>query len=270
MSKRPRSGTGKKAGGRRAAAGGKATSLAVIKMRKMYDGPRNMRAMQSFIARGPEVKYLDVPSQAVGDPATWIFSSTGVIGLLNGLSVGTAAYQRNGKRIHSKSLHITGQIVSSGQVPTGAAEYLRFLIIYDKQPNTTNMGFPAVADIFGDLDYASNITSNSYSKINPQNAERFQVLRDIRIAIPLNDPGAALDRFNAVIDYTTNRVNINEFIKLKDLRTEYKVSSSAPPAIGDVITGALYAVALGNLPLGGPSFPGYAVTFNSRLRFLDV
>lgn len=214
-------------------------------------------------SRQSELKLMDI------FPANYAANSTGVFLALNTPTVGTSIYNRVGNEIEMKSLHVTGQIQTTSFVTTGASEYIRLMVVYDRQPNGT---FPSNSDLLTDYNNGGNFT-NSFSGLNPNNLDRFKVLMDQRfccsdnsstkstVPVPSTDPQSS----NA-IDYTTNPVNINRYINLKGLCTRYKASTNPTGAIGDIASGALLMFILGNVAAGVEGF-NYALKF--RLRYVD-
>lgn len=223
-------------------------------------------AVRSARVTGVEIKSVDMPAINAGaDTISKTLSTTATLDLLNGVQEGASFYNRVGRRIHMKSIHVTGEIISSGN-GTGVAEYNRILLVYDRQPNGA---FPSIADIL--LDYGNDGTTftSSFSKMNLNNVERFAILRDSRLAMPSNYEGAAaaLDGgLASIMPYGESQNKINWFVKLKDLETHYK-STTNPAAIGDIATGALYLVTLGNVAAASA---GFLLVYNARLRFTDV
>lgn len=216
--------------------------------------------------RGVEIKTVDMPAINAGaDLITKIISTTATFDLLNGIQEGSSFYNRIGRRVHMKSVHFTGQLSPNGQAGRSAAnggEYLRCMLVYDRQPNGN---FPAISDLL--LDYGNDGTSftTSISKMNMNNVERFAILRDERL--PLNDTTVAgvSTAFGQSLP-GVYKGSFNWYVPLKDLETHYK-SSTNPAAIGDIATGALYFVTLGNVAV---ATAGVEMTYNSRLRFIDL
>jgi len=212
-----------------------------------------------LVGNKPEIKSVDL----VAGPVTKPTSTTAQFTLLNAIQEGSSFYNRVGRKIMMRSLHLTG-LVFQNQGGAGVDEYLRHMIVYDRQPNGA---VPSIADILLDYDNTGTTTTNSLSGLNMNNADRFVILRDMRVAIPKNDDNGGLqDVSAAVIDYTTNRVNINEFVLLKNLETHYKATTN-PGVIGDIASGALWFVQFGNV---AAATAAYAVAFQARLRYHDV
>lgn len=229
--------------------------------------PLARRAQLPATLRGSrfEIKACDYPV-AASNPGTNVISTTSTFDILNGVQTGTAFNNRIGKKIVMRSLHFTGNIIFNAGNATegGLADYLRIAIVYDRQPNGT---FPAFQDLFLSRDNAGATTTSAYSPINMNNSDRFKILRDIRVSIPNNDEEASSfgARIATVIDYTNNRVNINEFIRLGNLETQYAASSN-PAVVGDITTGALFVVTRGMNPAADSM---HSLRWQARLRYSD-
>lgn len=218
-------------------------------------------SLRSAIA---EKKSMDFPV-AASSPQTQAISTTATFDVVNLPQEGASFYNRIGRKIMMRSLHLCGQIVRSAAVAGTVSEYLRVMVVYDRQPNKAA---PAIADLLLNYDNAGGTVTNSLSSLNMNNAERFAILRDIRIHIPQEGNVAATQQtgIQSIIDYQTNRTNINEYIKLKDLETHF-ASSTNPSAIGDCTTGALWVVTFGNLAAGTAN---YQLNYTTRLRYHDI
>lgn len=216
--------------------------------RPVGNNPANRGLRQA----GTEVKGVDVPITTV------VLSTTGTFTLLNGIQEGSSFYNRIGRKVNMKSLHFTGHIDQTGN-GGGVDDYIRIMIIYDQQPNGN---FPATADILLNYNNAGATETNSHSHLNLNNRDRFSIVADIRLETS-HDTGAASDGLLGM--YTLQETNVNRFIKLKNLVTQYK-STTNPAAIGDITTGALYLFTLGQ---NAVATAAYQLLFTSRLRYLD-
>jgi len=214
--------------------------------------------------RNFEVKSVDVPYVNGGsDVFSLPLCTTLEIASLNTVQEGAGFYNRIGRRINMKSVHITGQIVPSGNATgAGVAEYLRIMLIYDRQPNGA---LPGATDVLADYGQDGNTSTTAFSHINMNNVERFAVLRDMRVAVPENGSGGATQQINSIVGQQDNKVNW--FVKLKDLETHYK-SNSNPDTVADIATGHLFIMTLGNVAANANY--GYTFDFNARLRFTDL
>jgi len=209
----------------------------------------------SMYAQGAEIKAIDIPSAgyAFRNPAT----ATGVA-LLNGVQAGAAFFNRVGSRIEMKSLHIRGNIVPAA---TGISTAGRLLIVYDRQPAGA---LPVVADVLQARDQAGAATTTNASEINLDNRDRFTIVRDLNVYFPAQTYTAGVLTNGPAFPGQDQELDVNIFIKLKGLSTHFK-SSTAPTAIGDIATGALYVMFVSGGTDSSWNFNG-----GFRLRYNDV
>jgi len=218
------------------------------------------RVPAALIGSGKETKSVDFPI-AANTPQTDIISTTATFLCVNTVQEGAGFYNRIGRRITMQSLHVTGMVFTNqGVTPGSVDEYLRIMVVYDRQPNGAT---PAIADLLLDYDNAGATSTKSFSHININNADRWQVLRDIRLQIP-NDAGNLESGEAPIIDYS-NRGNVNEFIRLNGLETHYKATTN-PGAIGDISSGALWVITFGNV---AAATAAYQFKWTARLRYSD-
>lgn len=203
--------------------------------------------------RQSELKSVDVNGISL------TFDATGNFQVLNIPVTGAAFYNRIGNEIMMKSLHLIGQLTLTNNVAT-SNEYLRLMVIYDRQPNGA---MPATADVITSYNTAGTTSSLVKDHLNPNNFDRFKILMDNRVHIPLDTTGAVSKNDSAITDYTKNEVNINRFIKLRGLSTKYKASAAA---IGDITSGSLLLFAFGNI---ANATAAYSFNGTARLRFVD-
>lgn len=201
-----------------------------------------------------EVKSLDLPG------AAYTLNTTALVTPLNLIRAGTSFFNRIGRKVTLKSLHIKGQL---RPVRTSAVvDYVRIMVVYDAQ---TNGALPAIADIIQDTDQAGTNTSNTYSAANLNNRDRFKILMDERIPLPTITITAGVMTNPGLLDPVQPSVDIQRYIKLKNLPTMFKVDSS-PAVIGDIATGGLYLVTFGANAAASEAFEYAAST---RLRYID-
>lgn len=203
--------------------------------------------------RQSELKSVDVNAISL------TFDTTGNFQVLNIPVTGASFYNRVGNEIMMKSLHLVGQLTLTNNIAT-SNEYLRLMVIYDRQPNGA---MPTTADVITSYNSAGAFSSLVKDHLNPNNFDRFKVLMDNRLHIPLDSTGVLAKNDAAIFDYTKNEVNINRFIKLRGLSTKYKASAGA---IGDIISGSLLLFAFGNIP---NATAAYNFNGTARLRFVD-
>jgi len=212
---------------------------------------------------GGELKAVDYPLAAA---SVWsvIIDSSPDFQLLNGVQAGAGYFNRIGKRIKMKSIHIVGHIIPSGNATTNTAEYLRCLLVYDRQPGNPG-AVPGGTDVLQDRDNVGNTNATSYAGPNLDNSDRFMIIRDWRIAVPANGNAAAISQqTNGIVGQQENKVNW--FVDLKGLETVFKQTTN-PAGIGDITTGTLLFMTFGSLSAANQ--PGYIFQGKSRLRFYD-
>lgn len=185
--------------------------------------------------RGPEVKTVDVKV------TNQVFNTTGSIALLNGIAEGTSFFNRIGRRVAMKSLQISGSIDDNTATgtPVNDSEYLRMLVIYDRQ---NNGGTPALADILQDVDNAGTTTTDAYSGLNMNNSDRFKVLMDNRVFIANDQVSTATQNLSvsvANLAAGSGEVSIKRFIKLNGLEAHFGASTAA---VASCQTGAIWMV----------------------------
>jgi len=207
-------------------------------------------------SRSPEVKSLDVPS------ATYTLNTTAVVTPLNLIQTGSSYFDRIGRRIEMKNVRISGVVRPIRTQNAVGGDYVRICVVYDRQ---TNGALPSLADVFQTTDQNGANTSTSFSGVNLNNRDRFTILRDLRIVPPNITITAGSPSLIGVVDPVEPMTNIDFFIRLKGLTTQYK-ADSAPAVIGDIATGGLFLITFGFLASGSE---GWSTTLESRLRYND-
>lgn len=203
----------------------------------------------------PEVKALDVPV------TTYAINQTAVITSINLVRIGSTFCNRIGRRIEMASLRLTGFI--NALRTTNDEDYARIMLIYDRQ---TNGAVPAIADILQTTDQAAANTTTAQSGLNLNNRDRFVVLRDMRILLPAVTVASGVITAPGIVDPIKPQNNIDMFVKLKGLVTQFK-ADSAPAVIGDIASGGLFLVTYGSAFAAGSE--GFNLTAEMRLRFTD-
>lgn len=231
------------------------TSTAVVPYVRVPTMPNRSRVLPGQLrALAPEVKALDLPAAAYG------LNTTFVVTPLNLIQTGSSFFNRIGRRIEMKSIRVSGNLQTLGsQVSHG---YTRIMIVYDRQ---TNGALPSAADILQSTKQDGTNVTNSYSGLNLNNRDRFVVLRDMRTATPPINVTAGTVTFEADSDPVSPFTNIDMYVKLKGLVTQYKADST-PAVIGDISSGGLYLITFGNFAGGSEGWEAYVET---RLRFAD-
>jgi len=201
-----------------------------------------------------EVKSLDIGI------ANYAVNTTAVITSLNLIRAGSSFFNRIGRKIEMKSIHLKGYL---NPVRTNAAaDYARVMLVYDAQTNGTA---PAIADILQDTDQAGTNATGVFSSANLNNRDRFKILCDYRIVLPSLTVTAGVVTNPGFIDPVTAAFDLERFVKLKGLVTQFKADSS-PAVIGDIATGGLFLVTFGGTPSGSE---GFQFTGSFRIRYTD-
>lgn len=214
-----------------------------------FTGGRRSTAMARLRAapraRAPQPKairsengFVDLASAAKA------MNTTGSITLLATVAQGASVNQRIGRKVLLQSVHLRGQAQadSATLVANGA-----MLVVYDKRPQDS---LPAITDI---LD-----TANSHSFRNHDNTGRFQVIRRKNWSFVGNSATAAQNT-------PKSAYVLDEFVKLGN--RPFNFGSAGTGAIGDITTGALYLVTVGNVASG----TGDAIlTVGARTTYKDI
>lgn len=202
-----------------------------------------------------EKKFVDTPFQL-------ILSTTMALSLCNAPVAGNLLYQRIGNSITMKSLYIRGLIEPTLAAAAANHDLLRIIVVFDRQPNTNPFN---LNDLLLNINNLGVTSSDALAHINPEQTERFFILRDQRIVVggstaAGNTPAGLLQFVDP-----NNGLDVNMFIPLKNLETRFNLGGAG--TVGDINTGALYimTIAQNNAVAVAPfTFKGTA-----RLRYTD-
>jgi len=190
-------------------------------------------------------------------------STSGLVQMVNVCQQGVGISQRVGNKICMKSLRLRFVIQPTGNAGGQFGENLRFMVIYDRNPNGM---YPASNLILSQISQANTVIAGTYlDNLNPNLLDRFVTMLDKRVYLP------ALDTANGVAStyLTTPTVMdsfiIDEFVKLRDLETIYSATSS-PMVVANVQVGALYLLAMGDIAAGSEQ---WCLKGNTRLTYHD-
>lgn len=174
---------------------------------------------------------------------------------------GTGVSQRIGNKIALKSLRIRLALSAIDNHEYDIISEARLMVVYDRQPNGV---YPTMGNMLQLIKQdGTTAFGTEVSNINVSQLDRYVVLMDKILSLPPQTTGLTNANMVGVTQQST--FIIDEFIKLKRLETCFQ-SSNNPITIGDVQTGALYIVSLGNL--AKDSEP-YGWSGEMRLRFYD-
>lgn len=185
-------------------------------------------------SKGGELKFKDVTVDGNVAHTTAAFN-TGI--LLNGLTPGSSASERIGRKVTIKSLLIRWSVHLSATTTGGAP--IRILVVYDRQANAAA---PAITDIL--------LTDNFNANNNLSNRDRFITIFD-----QYSEPISVQN------NYATNGV------LYKSLNLEETFNSGNAGNIGDISTGSIYifVAAAESIGVANLAFEG-----RSRVRYTDV
>jgi len=218
--------------------------------RPLYRPFKGQVAALRTYKKSAEIKAIDLYNFTVP------MSTTTAFFLLNGVSSGAGFYNRVGSKIAMTSVHVYGPVVATKDNANN--DYCRVLIVYDRQANGAE---PILADILAQTRYDGAQTTTPFSAANLNNRDRFLILKDYRLNLNAVSGGFELGPIDPVHVHS----QINCFLKLGNLVTQYKASTS-PPAIGDISTGALWLVTVGTRDAATAA---YNLTVSTRVRFAD-
>jgi len=221
----------------------------------MIPGYRSVPA--SFTSPKGEVKAVDL--SVASYPFSADLTNTNVF-LLNGVQEGTGFYNRIGRKIEMRSLHIRGSITVNALTST-TPDFLKWAIVYDRQPNGA---LPTYQQIFQLYDQQGNTHSDAYSEVNLDERDRFMIIRHKSYNAPTQS--VTYNTPAATIGIPVEDQQINEFIKLKRLTTHFNGTAN-PLTITNIVTGSLYLVTQGIKAVAGAPF---AMNVAFRLRYDDL
>lgn len=196
-----------------------------------------------------ELKCIDTPYSGQ------FFTLAGTFSLLNPIVVGSEIYQRNGRKVYMKSVHIRGVVTNA---VTSQQDVARIMVVYDSQPSGAT---PTLAQLLSDSTAAQ--ATSGLSHINLANRERFKILRDHQIMLPsVTNTAGVLTNGPVVLDPIRNTLNYETFIPLKGLETVYNNVNGG--TIADIASGALFVLLVSSTYNNQWSYG-----FSARLRYYD-
>lgn len=224
---------------KKAKTSGKAASLGAQSGRSIYHQPSQ------------ELKAFDVTStttnvDVVAAPPNFATN-------LNCPVNGAELYQRVGRKIYMKSLHLKGWLQIAA---TALQDFVRIVVYYDSQPNA---GPPTFASLFQDSTVGA--ASTFLSSINLVNRERFQILRNIEVLTPSSTYNAGV-LTNTAYPETNGRLRVDEFIDLKGLETIFNSTNGG--TVADISSGAV-----GFVVFSAENSNSVVFQWSSRLRYYD-
>lgn len=230
-----------------------------MQRKRVYGGSKSKKSVKKYKRSsnniiyksvGSELKAVDI-NNAGAPPVTTLLSNIGGIFSLNFIGTGTDIYQRIGRKICMKSIHLKARLVSSGAVAVN--DMVRLMIVYDRQANATTG--PTAGDLFQMTDPSGATSTTVFDFKNPSNEDRFKVLWDESFSLPQN--GVTM---NDSVWKNNSRTYIDKYIKM-DAEAHYVGGTNYPT------TGGLFFVTYGSNAIAvAPT----NVQWVARLRFTDV
>lgn len=185
-------------------------------------------------------------------------TTTSVV-LLNGLTIGANAYQRIGRKVLNKSIHVRGD-VSWFQAGSAATDFMRILLVYDKQ---SDGAAPTFAQVIQSVAAGGGTASGAAEFFNLDNVDRFVVLRDFKYKVDTGGAGSTLVQTGGA--QTECKWIIDEHVKA-DLPTIYSATSNAG-TVADILSGGIFLLGSGLLTAANAS---YQYNVSTRVRFVDM
>lgn len=189
------------------------------------------------------------------NPTTYLVENTGTqLGLLNGCVAGSQNYNRDGRKITMKSLQIRGYIYPADST-TANANFVRFVIVYDKQ---SNGAAPTWSDVFTSQNISGTTDSGATSMLNLNNRDRFEIVRDKCWAL-----GGIDNTATTAWGMSPGQAKVNMFIRLGNRTTTFNAGTAG--TVGDITTGALYFFWIAT----NSNTTGHSARIACRVRFVD-
>jgi len=229
------------------------------KKMKSKSGPQikgkfKYQSTNMMLSRKPEIKSIDIRATTLAN--NW--GTTSNVVLLNGIAEGTSFFDRIGRKVSCKSVHVKIGIVRNVNLATSVQEAIRCLVVYDKQ---TNGAAPILSDLI--LSYATGGATSStvFDGRNLDKRDRFRVLMDFTTVMPASGPNASGNNNGNV----GQQLYIERFIKCPN--TFDTVYGGSDASAGSVTTGGLFFVTIGSVANNATQ---WACNFASRVRYFDV
>lgn len=206
----------------------------------------------------PEMKSVDTILVGQG-----IASGTGAAShnaLLNGLILGPDRYNRIGRRIQIKSIHVNVNLHPVTPVPTSVPETIIFALVVDIDAPA----LPALGDIFQNTDNTGTSFTGVTAHRNLNTSKRFKILK--KKIVPLRICGTATGALpcnGSAFQATQDDLNWDWHVKT-DILTQYNNGNAG--TLNDIENGALLFCWWTDL---GPALPTSSFDLSARIRYFD-
>jgi len=177
-------------------------------------------------------------------------SLSGVVTELNLLSEGDDVTNRTGRLVEMDSSELRWNLQLQNTGSYTVPGYVRIMLVWDKYPNQSASGTPAITTILTTTSVAAQVHSLPVFG----NLDRYEVL--------LDKVYSAGDYTNASATASSPMAHGTHFISLKGKYSQYQSASSS---YTDLVHGGLLLVTCGTHANGA----GYDVVFDHRLRFSE-
>lgn len=213
--------------------------------------------------RSGELKWMDTPY------TTLPFNAQASILCLNGVNTGASSFQRIGRSICLKSVHVVlNPTINLARSPGADGDNFlgRYILVWDQQANGA---IPSYTDILQDIDNGGVPLTDTFSAcMNLNNKKRFLILRDDKFVLPtwrLGVTGSTVKEIDCPPS-SDSKLLTEWFVNLKGLETIFNALTNGDQR--DITTGALYFVGVSSDDQVVP-FNIWYVNLTSRIRYYD-
>lgn len=221
-----------------------------------------------------ELKLLD--TEISHSPLIGTTGTNDQITCLNALSQGSGSYMRVGRKVNLKSIRVKGDVtlrcgmqetsVGSGLfVGANGGAVVRIAVVLDRSPNLRAL--PTFDEIFAHQVFDGTISSYWRDNLNPQNLERFRVLKDDCVPmVPRTVPVTTSAGVPLAAALSSWVASFDHFISLAGLQTTYGATED-PPTVDEITTNSiLFIVRVGE----ATSIASSRLDAICRLRYTDA
>lgn len=181
---------------------------------------------------------------------------------LNACTTGSFVFNRIGNRIRMKKLKYNWSYYNNAGVDPNSYDAHRLMIVYDRQPNKA---LPSAGDLLLSYPAAGGAgTTDAWAFLNPNNRERFVILKEWFNSFDYLHNVALLDTQMHGVSFK-NTLTCSGEIDLTGLDTTF--NAGAMGTIADINTGSLLWWTLGNVVAADAQF---GIIIGTRLEFIDA
>lgn len=206
----------------------------------------------------PELKAFD--SFDTNVPITTGTASAGHVSLLNAPQLGSDRFNRIGRKIQIKKIHVRISLHPVTPVPTSVPEDIVFMLIWDRDGNT----LPSLTQLLQDVTVGGVVSSTVNSHQNLDESKRYKILK--KHIVPLRICGTATGALpcnGAAFQAQSNDLNWSWNIK-GDFITQYNAGNAGN--VADISNGGLILCWWTSL---GAGLPVSTFDYNNRIRYFD-